>query len=90
MICKYELGTGTLELGTVNWELGTWNQNQTRTILRVVTIIIHTGEKPYKFYVCDKAFKHLSALKNHERRIHTGEKPYKCDVCDKAFKQLSA
>ena len=43
--------------------------------------MIHTGDKPYKCDVCDKAFSHSNNLQRHAM-IHTGDKPYKCDVWD--------
>ena len=49
---------------------------------------IHTNEKPYECDVCEKAFRHSNALKDHVR-IHTNEKPYECDVCEKRFTQSS-
>ena len=39
---------------------------------------IHSGDKPYKCYRCEKAFIH--------QRIHSGDKPYKCNRCEKAFR----
>ena len=47
-------------------------------------MMIHSGEKPYQYSQCDKAFNETSALMKHMRN-HTGEKPYQCSQCDKAF-----
>ena len=42
----------------------------------------HTGEKPYQYYMCDKAFKVKGYLKAYPMN-HTGEKPYKGNYIDK-------
>ena len=47
---------------------------------------IHSGQKPYKCHVCDKAFSESGTLNRH-MKFHIGEKPYKCSLCDKAFSQ---
>ena len=46
----------------------------------------HTGEQPYKYEKCDKAFAQKGTLKQH-MLTHTGEQPYKCSLCDGAFAQ---
>ena len=39
---------------------------------------IHSGDKPYKCYRCEKAFIY--------QRIHSGDKPCICNRCEKAFR----
>ena len=45
----------------------------------------HSREKPYKCYLCDKAFSHCGSLNIH-MRVHTGYKPYKCSLCNQSFR----
>jgi len=49
---------------------------------------VHSGEKPYKCHMCDKAFSVSGALNVH-MRVHTGDKPYKCSLCNKRFSNSS-
>jgi len=45
---------------------------------------IHSGDKPYKCNMCDRAFSQSATLNRHIR-VHTGDKPYKCSLCNKSF-----
>lgn len=44
----------------------------------------HTGEKPYKCHICDRAFAEKGNLEKH-RRTHTRETPYLCRECGETF-----
>jgi len=48
---------------------------------------LHTGERPYKCHVCDKAFSQSGSLNSH-MRVHTGEKSHRCSLCNRSFSEL--
>uniref|UniRef100_A0A1I7S7D6 C2H2-type domain-containing protein n=1 Tax=Bursaphelenchus xylophilus TaxID=6326 RepID=A0A1I7S7D6_BURXY len=42
---------------------------------------IHSGERPYQCFFCDRKFRTTSSRKVHHRS-HTGERPYRCPHCN--------
>ena len=49
----------------------------------------HTGARPYKCDICQRAFGFRSMLMKHKIFVHSSEKPYKCGICQKGFKLMS-
>ena len=43
--------------------------------------LVHKGDRPYNFNICNTAFKHKSDLGHHVKGVHEKIKPFKCDVC---------
>ncbi len=49
---------------------------------------LYPGEYPYKCSYCEKKFKQVGHVHQHER-THLGTQKYTCEHCDKKFNQLS-
>ena len=43
--------------------------------------LVHKGDRPYNFNICNTAFKHKRDLGHHVKGVHEKIKPFKCDVC---------
>ena len=47
-------------------------------------MMIHSGEKPHRCFVCEKSFRNPANL-THKIMIHTGEKPHRWSGYDKSW-----
>ncbi|XP_022083889.1 uncharacterized protein LOC110975605 [Acanthaster planci] len=61
--------------------------NKCGRIFRTSTLLrnhlnTHSGTKPYKCELCEKAFGTSGELGRHMKYMHTHEKPHKCPLCD--------
>jgi zinc finger/BTB domain-containing protein 48 len=56
-------------------------------ILEMSCLLKHTGGKPHKCGVCEKAFTEAGSSIQRHVRTHTGDKLYECHICGKTFCQ---
>ncbi|XP_038076766.1 transcriptional repressor CTCF-like [Patiria miniata] len=61
--------------------------NKCGRIFRTSTLLrnhlnTHSGTKPYKCELCEKAFGTSGELGRHMKYMHTHEKPHKCPLCE--------
>lgn len=70
------------------WLKTTIKQNYSKFVRYALYLDIHmprhTGERPFKFDLCERAYARIYELIVH-RRLHIVEKPFKCKIFYKAF-----
>ena len=53
--------------------------------MKIHTVAVHEGKKPFKCIICEKYFSNKGTLNNHVASVHEGIKPFKCDICETRF-----